>query len=57
MRLLPEYRGTRVRPYMRKLNMILAFVFSFVLLLPAIAFGYVNIDALKAVDVQTNTLT
>lgn len=53
MRLLPEYRGTRVRPYMRKLNMILAFVFSFVLLLPAIAFGYVNVDALKAVDVKT----
>lgn len=53
MRLLPEYRGTRVRPYMRKLNMILAFVFSFVLLLPAIAFGYVNVEALKAVDVKT----
>lgn len=53
MRLLPEYRGTRVRPYMRKLNMILAFVFSFVLLLPAFAFGYVNVDALKAVDVKT----
>lgn len=53
MRLLPEYRGTRVRPYMRKLNMILAFAFSFVLLLPAIAFGYVNIETLKAVDVKT----
>lgn len=53
MRLLPEYRGTRVRPYMRKLNMILAFVFSFVLLLPAFAFGYVNVEALKAVDVKT----
>lgn len=53
MRLLPEYRGKRVRPFMRKLNIILAFVFSFVLLLPAIAFCYVNIDALKAVDVKT----
>lgn len=53
MRLLPEYRGTRVRPFMRKLNIILAFVFSFVLLLPAMAFCYVNIDALKAVDVKT----
>lgn len=53
MRLLPEYRGRRVRPYMRKLNMILAFVFSFALLLPAFVFGYVNIDALKAVDVKT----
>lgn len=53
MRLLPEYRGRRIRPYMRKLNVTLAFVFSFVLLLPAFAFGYVNIDALKAVDVKT----
>ncbi|MCO4640680.1 FtsK/SpoIIIE family protein [Streptococcus infantarius subsp. infantarius] len=53
MRLLPEYRGRRVRPYMRKLNMILAFIFSFVLLLPAVAFGYVNVEALKAVDVKT----
>ncbi|HFU4077780.1 MULTISPECIES: FtsK/SpoIIIE domain-containing protein [Streptococcus] len=53
MRLLPEYRGRRIRPYMRKLNVTLAFVFSFVLLLPSIAFGYVNIDALKAVDVKT----
>ncbi|WP_286783536.1 FtsK/SpoIIIE domain-containing protein [Streptococcus sp. UBA4344] len=53
MRLLPEYRGRRIRPYMRKLNVTLAFVFSFVLLLPSIAFGYVNIDVLKAVDVKT----
>lgn len=53
MRLLPEYRGRRVRPYMRKLNMILAFVFSVVLLLPALAFAYVNVENLKVVDVKT----
>lgn len=53
MRLLPQNRGIRVRPYMRKMNAILAISIILILLLPVAFYGYINFEALKAVDIKT----
>lgn len=50
MRLLPEYRGVRVRPYMRRMNMII-FVLLFCLPLPFLGvYVFFNREAIQNLD-------
>ncbi|ESR08742.1 FtsK/SpoIIIE domain-containing protein, partial [Streptococcus iniae] len=52
-RLLPQYRGIKVRPYMRNIGYYL-FVFFFILLIvPVSYYAYLNLDLIKMVDVVT----
>lgn len=50
MRLLPEYRGVRVKPYMRRMNMII-FVLLFCLPLPFLGvYVFFNREAIQNLD-------
>ena len=48
-----HYRGIRVRPWQRKLDIIIPVVFSVILLIPAGLFVFYNLEALKVADTQT----
>lgn len=50
MRFLPQYRGVRVRPWMRYLNMILVSLFYLCLLSPVAYIAYLNQEQLLALD-------
>ena len=57
MRLLPEYKGVRVRPYMRRMSLFL-FLLLFVLCMPIIAlYVYSNWEAYQALDVTVIVIT
>ncbi|HGA2004536.1 TPA: cell division protein FtsK, partial [Streptococcus agalactiae] len=52
-RLIPQYRGIKVKPYMRYMSYYL-FSFLFVLMVIPIGFySYVNLDLLKMMDKMT----
>lgn len=48
-----QYRGIRIRPWMRKLHVIIPVIFSIILLIPAGLFIFYHLEALKVVDVPT----
>ena len=48
-----QYRGIRVRPWQRKLDIIIPVIFSIILLIPAGLFVFYNLEALKVADTQT----
>ena len=48
-----QYRGIRVRPWQRKLDIIIPVIFSIILLIPAGLFVFYNLEALKLADTQT----
>lgn len=48
-----QYRGIRVRPWQRKLDIIIPVIFSIILLIPAGLFVFNNLEALKIADTQT----
>lgn len=48
-----HYWGVRVRPWQRKLDIIIPVIFSIILLIPAGLFVFNNLEALKVVDVPT----
>ncbi|HEP4560242.1 TPA: cell division protein FtsK, partial [Streptococcus pyogenes] len=53
MRLLPEYRGIKVKPYMRYMSYYL-FSFLFILfLIPVGVYSYYHLDLLKMMDKMT----
>ena len=51
MRLLPRYRGLRVRPYMRYMKAILVFLIAMLGLIPIALYAYVLKDKLMEVDI------
>lgn len=51
MRLLPRYRGLRMRPYMRYMKAILVFLIAMLGLIPIALYAYVLKDKLMEVDV------
>lgn len=48
-----QYRGIRIRPWMRKFHVIVPVVFSIILLIPAGLFVSYHLEALKVADVPT----
>lgn len=52
-RFIPQYRGIKVRPYMRNIGYYLFSLFFILLLIPIVYYGYLNLDFIKMVDIFT----